>query len=174
MQLQDVMYLQGGSKVELFANMAGFGVASRHPHGAFLFGQEAREVRCYPPISRPPSSDLAPLAQIAQHAERLFAEVLSHAGEAPPVEARVICGDETLATLRLRVGPCSPLQAYRATCLVEPLNEGRPSTHLLQGRISGAWRIDKVEIVSRFIRPYGDVPAPHRHYCLRGPDRDAI
>ena len=174
MQLPDVMYLQGGNRMELFANRAGLEVASSHHSGTLLFGEDAREIRCYPPISRPPSGDLAPLAQIAQHAERLFGELLSHAGEAPPVEARVISGDETLATLRLRVGPCSPVQVYRATCLVEPLNEGRPSTHLLQGRISGAWRIDKVEIVSSFIRPYADVPARHRYYCLRGPDRDAI
>lgn len=177
MQLPDVMYLQGGNRMELLANRTGFERASSHypgAIGAIIVSQAVREVRCYPPVSQPPSTDLTPLAQIAQHAERLFAEILSHDGEAPPVSARVICGDEKLAILRLLVGPCSPVQAYRAMSLVGPLNEGTPSTHLLQGRVSGAWRVDKVDIAKNFIRPYAYFPAWRHDNFLHGPDRDEI
>ena len=107
-----------------------------------------RDVRCYPPVSQPPDCHLTPLEQIAQHAERLVEEILARSGEAPPVIAKILGGDASHANLRLVIGVCSFDQACRAMALVEPLNEGIPSTHLLDGCISGTWQIDKVDIIN--------------------------
>ena len=158
MLLSDVMYRPRGTRMELFANKAGFELANSHYPGGTTVGADVREVRCYPPVSQPLSRDLTPLAQIAQHAERLFEELLSHSGEVPQVVAQIICGDENRAILRLLVGPCPPAQAYRALALVGPLNEGMPSTHLLEGCISGAWRIDKLDIANDSFRPHAQLP----------------
>ena len=107
-----------------------------------------REVRCYPPVSQSPGRHLTAIEQITQHAERLVEEILARSGTAPPVIAKVIDGDERHAILRLVVGACSFDQACRAMALVEPLNEGMPSTHLLDGCITGTWQIGKVDIIN--------------------------
>ena len=69
--------------MDLFANKAGGELANSHYPGAMTSSQGVREVQCYPPVSQPLSRELTPLAQIAQHAERLFEELLSRDGEAP-------------------------------------------------------------------------------------------
>lgn len=107
-----------------------------------------REVCCYPPVSQSPGRHLTSMEQITQHAERLVEEILARSGEAPPVIAKVMSGDERHAILRLVVGACSFDQACRAMALIGPLNEGMPSTHLLDGRIAGTWQIDKVDIIN--------------------------
>ena len=132
----------------LFTNEVGADLAYAKSRSGETVSEGAREVSCYPPVSEPLSSDLTPLQQIAQHAERLFAELLAHTGEIPSVEASITSGDNKRTTLRLLVGPCPPAQACQAMALVGPLNEGMPSTHLLDGCVAGVWRIDKLDIAN--------------------------
>jgi hypothetical protein len=132
----------------LSSNQAGEAQGYVNFAGATAASRGYREVRCYPPVSHPPGRHLAPAEQIAQHAERLIEEILARAGEAPPVIAKILDGDDRHAVLRLVVGACSFDQACRAMALVGPLNEGMPSTHLIDGCISGTWQIDKVDIIN--------------------------
>ena len=110
--------------------------------------KDFRNVRCYPPVSQPLDCQLTPLEQIAQHAERLVEGVLARSGEAPPVIAKILGGDASHANLSLVVGACSFDQASRVMALVDRLNELIPSTHLLDGCISGTWQIDEVDIIN--------------------------
>lgn len=134
----------------LLANETGTELAHSNYPGSKSINQGSREVRCYPPVSQPLSGDLTPLEQIAQHAEQLFQELMvSLSGDSPPVVAEVMSGDTARTTLCLHVGPCPHDQACQAMALVRPLNEGTPSTHLLDGCVAGLWRIDKLDIEDR-------------------------